>query len=101
MTFCYAESWTERWQPSTWKSEENLAGKFEHAAGDWYGHPEAAKVFKTTADALFYTIWAELDKEFINKGKDLILQVSLQFFAALFSWEWSVVVVLMHTWSLH
>ncbi|EIE21635.1 calreticulin 2, calcium-binding protein [Coccomyxa subellipsoidea C-169] len=74
----FDESWTERWQPSTWKAEENLAGKFEHTAGDWYGHPEADKGIKTTPDARFYTIWTELEEEFVNKGKDLVLQFSVK-----------------------
>ena len=72
---CFADTWSERWQPSTWKSEEGQAGKFEHTAGDWYGHPEADKGIKTTPDARFYTIWTEMEEEVVNKGKDLVLQV--------------------------
>lgn len=75
MQWWFADTWTERWQPSTWKSEEGQAGKFEHTAGDWYGHPEADKGIKTTPDARFYTIWTEMEEEFLNKDKDLVLQV--------------------------
>ncbi|CAL8469382.1 g8923 [Coccomyxa elongata] len=74
----FDDTWTERWQPSTWKSEEGQAGKFEHTAGDWYGHPEADKGIKTTPDARFYTIWTEMEEEFVNKDKDLVLQFSVK-----------------------
>ena len=73
--FLCTDTWTERWQTSTWKVAEDLAGKFEHSAGDWYGHPEEDKGIRTTPDARFYTIWTEMEEEFTNKGKDLVLQV--------------------------
>ena len=70
-----AESYTKRWQQSSWKKDEGSAGDWKLAKGEWYGDEQADLGIQTPTDARFYTLWAEMDEEFVNKGKDLVLQV--------------------------
>jgi calreticulin len=68
--------WEKRWVASTFKGAE--AGKWEVSAGKFYGDAEADKGLRTTEDARFYQISAEIPEEFSNKGKDLIVQYSVK-----------------------
>ena len=72
---CPADSWTSRWQKSTWKSEDGSAGDFKLTAGKWYGDAEEDKGIQTGPDSKYYASWAELAKEFDNTGKDTVVQV--------------------------
>ncbi len=71
---CLSGKWETRWKESSWKEEEGSRGKWEHAAGEWFGHEHEDKGIRTTEDYRFYTLWSEFP-EFTNKGKDLVLQV--------------------------
>jgi hypothetical protein len=71
---CLTGNWQKRWKESSWKEEEGARGKWEHSAGDWFGHEHDDKGIRTTEDYRFYTLWSEFP-EFTNKGKDLVLQV--------------------------
>jgi calreticulin len=68
--------WEKRWVASTFKGAE--AGKWEVSAGKFYGDAQADKGLRTTEDARFYQITAEMPEEFSNKGKDLIVQYSVK-----------------------
>jgi calreticulin len=68
--------WEKRWVASTFKGAE--AGKWEVSAGTFYGDAQADKGLRTTEDARFYQITAEMPEEFSNKGKDLIVQYSVK-----------------------
>jgi len=72
----FGGDWEKRWVVSTFKGAE--AGKWEVSAGKFYGDAEADKGLRTTEDARFYQISAELPEEFSNKGKDLIIQYSVK-----------------------
>lgn len=72
----FDDSWKDRWTKSTWKQDDGTAGEFELTAGLWYGDEEADKGIKTTPDARFYSVWAEMEEPFDNKDKDLVLQFS-------------------------
>lgn len=74
MSGIFAAGWQQRWKESSWKEEEGARGKWEHSAGEWFGHEEDDKGIRTTEDYRFYTLWSEFP-EFTNKGKDLVLQV--------------------------
>jgi len=52
--------------------------KWEVSAGKFYGDASEDKGLRTTEDARFYQISAEMPKEFSNKGKDLIVQYSVK-----------------------
>jgi calreticulin len=68
--------WEKRWVASTFKGAE--AGKWDVSAGKFYGDAQADKGLRTTEDARFYQISAEIPEEFSNKGKDLIVQYSVK-----------------------
>jgi calreticulin len=68
--------WEKRWVASTFKGAE--AGKWEVSAGKFYGDAQADKGLRTTEDARFYQITAEMPEDFSNKGKDLIVQYSVK-----------------------
>lgn len=68
--------WEKRWVPSTFKGAE--AGKWEVSAGKFYGDAQADKGLRTTEDARFYQISAQIPEEFSNKDKDLIVQYSVK-----------------------
>jgi len=68
--------WEKRWVASTFKGAE--AGKWEVSAGKFFGDAQADKGLRTTEDARFYQISAEIAEDFSNKGKDLILQYSVK-----------------------
>jgi calreticulin len=68
--------WEKRWVASTFKGAE--AGKWEVSAGKFYGDAVADKGLRTSEDARFYQITAEIPEDFSNKGKDLIVQYSVK-----------------------
>jgi len=74
----FDESYADRWVTSNWKKDSGEQGAWELSAGDWYGDAEADKGLKTTQDARFYSISSKIDTAFSNKGKDLVLQFSVQ-----------------------
>ncbi len=69
--------WESRWVNSNWKESAGQQGKFAVSAGDFYGDAEADKGLQTTQDARFYTTSAKI-QEFSNKGKDLVIQLSVK-----------------------
>eukprot|EP00884_Botryococcus_braunii_P021515 jgi/Botrbrau1/8047/Bobra.13_2s0016.1 len=73
----FNDGWQSRWKESSWKEEEGARGKWEHSAGDWFGHEHEDKGIRTSEDYRFYTLWSEFP-EFTNKGKDLVLQFSVK-----------------------
>jgi len=69
--------WEDRWTvPTEWKSESEL-GEWTSDAGEWHADPED-KGIKTSQDAKFYGLTAELDSEFDNEGKDMIVQYTVK-----------------------
>jgi calreticulin len=68
--------WEKRWVASTFKGAE--AGKWEVSAGKFYGDAQADKGLRTTEDARFYQISAEIPEDFSNKDKELIVQYSVK-----------------------
>jgi len=66
--------WEDRWVVSKHKGAS--AGEFSTSAGTYYADPND-KGLKTTEDARFYQISAEM-KGFSNKGKDLVVQYSVK-----------------------
>jgi calreticulin len=74
----FDDSWDKRWIVSNWKKSDGTAGEWKHTAGDWYGDAEKDKGIQTGQDARFYGISAKLEKEFSNKGKDLVVQFQVR-----------------------
>jgi len=73
----FGAGWESRWVNSNWKESAGQQGKFAVSAGDFYGDAEADKGLQTTQDARFYTTSAKI-QEFSNKGKDLVIQLSVK-----------------------
>ncbi|KIZ03137.1 Calreticulin Flags: Precursor [Monoraphidium neglectum] len=72
------DTWTSRWQKSSWKAKDGQAGEFTLSAGKWYGDAEADKGIKTGPDSKFFAISSELKKPFTNDKKDLVVQFSVK-----------------------
>jgi len=69
--------WSDRWTvPSDWKPKSDL-GEWKWTAGEWFAD-EADKGIKTGEDARFYGLSAPLKETFSNKGKDLVIQMSVK-----------------------
>jgi calreticulin len=69
--------WSDRWTvPSDWKPKSEL-GEWKWTAGEWFAD-ENDKGIKTSQDARFYGISAPLKETFTNKGKDLVIQMSVK-----------------------
>lgn len=67
----------DRWVVSDWKGDAQ--GKFEWSAGDNVGKGyENVKGLRTTEDNKYYTASVRFDKEFSNRGKDLVVQYSVK-----------------------
>jgi calreticulin len=73
----FGAGWENRWVMSNWKQSSGEQGKFTVSAGDFYGDAEADKGLFTSQDARFYTTSAKIE-EFSNKGKDLVIQLSVK-----------------------
>merc|ERR1711968_54270 len=58
------------------KSASEL-GEFKHTAGEHFGDA-ADKGIQTSQDARFYGISAKMDSPFTNKGKELVVQMSVK-----------------------
>jgi len=74
----FGDGWENRWVVSDNKKAEGTAGEFIVSAGKHFGDPKADQGLKTTQDAKFYQISAELPKEFNNKDRTLVLQFSVK-----------------------
>lgn len=74
----FSAGWEDRFVKSTeWKSASEI-GAWETTAGKYFAD-ETDMAIQTSEDARFYGLSAKLDKEFDNKGKDLILQYEVKF----------------------
>jgi len=73
----FDEGWEERWVISQNKVKEGTAGKWAAAPARW-SHDSNDMGLKTTEDARFYQISAEM-KDFSNTGKDLVIQFTVQY----------------------
>jgi calreticulin len=73
----FGAGWENRWVNSNWKESSGQQGQFTLSAGDFYGDAEADKGLFTSQDARFYTTSAKIE-EFSNKGKDLVVQLSVK-----------------------
>jgi calreticulin len=71
------QGWENRWVKSENKEKEGTQGKWGWTAGKFFADANN-KGLQTTEDARFYQISAKFDKEFSNKGKDLVLQYSVK-----------------------
>ncbi|KAI8621264.1 Calreticulin family-domain-containing protein [Chytriomyces sp. MP71] len=71
-----SDSVPARWVQSEAKSDY---GKFQISNGKFHADAKASRGLQTSEDAKFYAISAPLDKEFDNKGKDLVLQFTAKF----------------------
>ncbi|KAI8820071.1 Calreticulin family-domain-containing protein [Chytriomyces cf. hyalinus JEL632] len=67
--------------PARWVQSESKDdyGKFKVTAGKFFADSKASRGLQTSQDAKFYAMSAPLDKEFDNKGKDLVLQFTAKF----------------------
>jgi len=70
--------WADRWVQSKFKEAEGTAGKWELSHGKYYGDAKEDLGLKTAEDARFYQLSAEMDKEFSNKDKPLVIQYSVK-----------------------
>jgi len=77
-TFEDANGWEKRWVPSKNKEAEGSQGKWELSHGKYYNDASKDQGLKTSQDARFYQISAELPTPFSNEGKDLIVQYSVK-----------------------
>jgi calreticulin len=71
------DTWEKRWVKSSNKEKEGTQGEWGISSGKHHGDEKAARGLKTTQDARFYQISAEMP-EFSNKDKPLILQYSVK-----------------------
>jgi calreticulin len=71
------QGWENRWVKSENKEKEGTQGKWGWTAGKFFADANN-KGLQTSEDARFYQISAKFDKEFSNKGKDLVLQYSVK-----------------------
>jgi len=70
-------NWESRWVVSDWKKDNGEAGTWGLSAGKHYTDETKERGLKTTQDARFYDISAA-HEEFSNKGKSLIIQLSVK-----------------------
>jgi len=73
----FGKGWESRWVKSTNKESEGTQGEWEVATPKYAGDANE-KGLRTTQDARFYQISAELPQEFSNEGKDLVIQYSVK-----------------------
>jgi len=70
--------WENRWVHSTWKGGNGPAGKFEWSAGEWFADEAAQKGIRTPNNMQYHSISAKLPAPFSNKGRDLVIQMSVK-----------------------
>lgn len=70
--------WEKRWVHSSWKGPNGPAGKFEWSAGDWFADEAEQKGLRTPANMNYHSISAKLPQPFSNRGKDLVVQLSVK-----------------------
>jgi len=70
--------WENRWVKAYPKKAEDADGEWGLSAGKFYNDPHE-KGLQTTQDAKFYTISAEIPKEFSNKDQTLVFQFTVKF----------------------
>jgi len=68
-------SWEKRWVQSEWKKR---MGKWEWSAGAWFVDEAVNKGIRTSEDMQHHAISAKLPKPFSNRGKDLVVQLSVK-----------------------
>ena len=61
---------------SDWKKDEGTAGDFVLTAGKWFGNEQDDRGIRTSQDARFYAVSADMGATFSNEGKTLVLQFS-------------------------
>jgi len=74
----FNKGWESRWVNSKNKESEGTQGTFEASHGKYYADAEEDQGLKTSTDARFYQISAEIPHSFSNKDKDLVLQYSVK-----------------------
>jgi len=72
------DGWKNRWVISKSKEADGTLGTWGISAGKYFNDEEEDKGLQTTQDARFYQISSELNKDFSNKGKTLVLQFSVK-----------------------
>ncbi|KAJ3010462.1 UNVERIFIED_CONTAM: Calreticulin-1 [Siphonaria sp. JEL0065] len=79
-TVYFKETFDGKEVPSRWVQSEakDDYGKFKVSAGKFYADEKVSHGLQTSQDARFYSISAPFDKEFDNKGKDLVLQFTVK-----------------------
>jgi len=70
-------NWESRWVVSDWKRDKGEAGDWALSAGKYFTEESKERGLKTQNDARFYDISAA-HEEFSNKGKTLIIQLSVK-----------------------
>jgi calreticulin len=70
-------NWESRWVVSDWKRDKGEAGDWALSAGKYFTDESKERGLKTQNDARFYDISAA-HEEFSNKGKTLIIQLSVK-----------------------
>jgi len=70
-------NWESRWVVSDWKRDKGEAGDWALSAGKYFTDESKERGLKTQQDARFYDISAA-HEEFSNKGKTLIIQLSVK-----------------------
>jgi len=72
----FDDDWESRWVVSKHRTDGSQ-GEFDVSAGKFFNDAEEDKGLRTSQDAKFYAISAEM-KEFSNRDKDLIIQYSVK-----------------------
>jgi calreticulin len=70
-------NWESRWVVSDWKRDKGEAGDWALSAGKYFTDESKERGLKTLNDARFYDISAA-HEEFSNRGKTLIIQLSVK-----------------------
>jgi len=70
--------WESRWVVSNWKKDSNEAGTWKVSAGKFHEGDKPIVGLQTTEDARFYAISSKFPKAFSNKGKTLVVSLSVK-----------------------
>jgi calreticulin len=71
-------NWESRWVVSDWKKDKGEAGEWGLSAGKYFTDESKERGLKTLTDARFYDIATTIKEGFSNKGKTLIIQLSVK-----------------------
>uniref|UniRef100_A0A915D7W9 Calreticulin n=1 Tax=Ditylenchus dipsaci TaxID=166011 RepID=A0A915D7W9_9BILA len=71
----FNDDWTERWVHS--KSKDDY-GEWKLSHGKFYGDEKRDQGIKTSQDAKFYATSAKFPKPFSNKGKSVVIQLTVK-----------------------